>query len=66
MLRCIFGPNLEIFTAIGDDLPCGQAKNKVNFDFEIKFDLEGHGQSPHKTIGILTKVFNNMNLVIFA
>ena len=29
----------------------------VNFDFEVKFDLEGQGQSPLKTIGVLTKVF---------
>ena len=27
------------------------------FDFEVKFDLEGQGQSPPKTIGILTNVF---------
>ena len=24
----------------------GQAQNGVNFDFEVKFDLEGQGQSP--------------------
>ena len=40
----------------------------VNFDFEGKFDLEGKGQSPLKTIGILTKVFYTCvsNLVILA
>ena len=40
----------------------------VNFDFEVKFDLEGQGQSPPKTIGILTKVFYTYgpNLVILA
>ena len=39
-----------------------------NFWFEVKFDLEGQGQSPHKTIGILTKVFYTYgpNLVILA
>ena len=36
-----------------------QAQTGVNFDFEVKFDLEGHGQSTPKTIGILTKVFYN-------
>ena len=43
-------------------------KNGVTFDFEVKFDLEGHGQSPPKTIGILTKVFYTYgpNLVILA
>ena len=43
-----------------------QAQNEVNFDFEVKFDLEGQGQSPPKTIGILTKVFYTYgaNLVI--
>ena len=45
-----------------------QAKNGVNFYFEVKFDLEGQGQSPQKTIGILTKVFYNFgpNLAIPA
>ena len=35
----------------------GQAQRGVNFDFEVIFDLDGQGQSPPKTIGILTKVF---------
>ena len=40
----------------------------VNFDFEAKFDPEGRGQSPPKTIGMLTKVFKSYgpNLVILA
>ena len=43
-------------------------KNWVNFEFEVKFDLEGQGQLPPKTIGILTKVFcfSGPNLVILA
>ena len=43
-------------------------KNEVNRDFEVKFDLEGQGQSPPKTIGILTKVFYIFvpNLVILV
>ena len=41
----------------GDELSQGQAQNGANFDFEVKFDLEGQGQSPPKTIGTLTKVF---------
>ena len=43
-------------------------QNGANFDFEVQFDLEGQGQSPHKTIGILTKVFYTYgpNLVILA
>ena len=42
--------------------------NWVKSDFEVKIDLEGQGQSPHKTIGILTKVFyiSGLNLVILA
>ena len=38
------------------------------FLFEVKFDLEGKGHSPPKTIGILTKVFYiyGPNLVILA
>ena len=52
----------------GDELSRWQAQNRVNFDFEVKFDLEGQGQSPRKTIGILTKVFYTYapNLVILA
>ena len=40
MLRCIFAPNLEIVTSIDGELWHGQAQNGVNFDFEVKFDLE--------------------------
>ena len=65
---CTFGPNLVILAWTGDELSCRQAQNGVTFDFEVKFDLEGQGQSPTKTIGILTKVFYNYgpNLVILA
>ena len=51
-----------------DELSRGQAQNGVNFDFDVKFDLEGQGQSSPKTIGILTKVFYiyGPNLVILA
>ena len=40
----------------------------VNFEFEVKFDLEGQGQLPPKTIGILTKVFcfSGPHLMILA
>ena len=53
---------------MGDELSRGQAQNGVNFDFEVKSDLEGQGQSPPKTIGILTMVFyiSVSNLVILA
>ena len=33
---------------MGDELSHGQAQNGVNIDFEVKFDLEGQGQSPQK------------------
>ena len=57
-----------ILAWIGDELLCRQAQNGVTFDFEVKFDLEGQGQSPPKTIGILIKVFYTYgpNLVILA
>ena len=42
---------------MGGELWCGQAQNGVNWDFQVKFDLEGQGRSVHKTMGILTKVF---------
>ena len=62
------GPNLVALAWMGDELSRGQAQNGVNFDFEVKFDLEGQSQSPPKTIGILTKVFYiyGPNLVILA
>ena len=65
---CTFGPNFVILAWTGDELLCRQAQNRVTFDFEVKFDLEGQGQSPPKTIGILTKVFYTygLNLVILA
>ena len=68
MLRCIFVPNLEIVTSIGGELWHGQAQNGVNIDFGVQFDLEGPGQLPPKTIGILTNVFctSGPNLVILA
>ena len=46
VLKCICGPNWEILSWTGDELSHGQAQNGVNFDFEVKFDLEGQGQSP--------------------
>ena len=65
---CTSGPNLVVLTWMGDELSRGKAHNWVNFDFDIKFDLEGQGQSPPKTIGMLTKVFYiyGTNLVILA
>ena len=46
---CTSGPNLVALAWIGDELSRGQAQNGVSFDLEIKFDLEGQGQSPKKT-----------------
>ena len=45
-----------------------KSSNEANFDFQVKFDLEGQGRSVHKTIGTLTKVFwiFGPNLVILA
>ena len=43
------GPNLVALAWTGDELSREQAQNGVNFDFEVKFDLEGQGQSPPKT-----------------
>ena len=46
----------------------GQAQNGVSLAFQVKFDLEGQGQSPQKTIGTLTKFFCTFcpNLVVLA
>ena len=54
---CTSGPNLVVLARTGDELSHGQAQNGVNFDFDVKFDLEGQGQSPQKIIEILNKVF---------
>ena len=63
-----FVPNLEIVTSIGGELWYGQAQNRVNFDFGVKFDLESQGQSTPKTIEILTNVFYTYgpNLMILS
>ena len=63
-----FGPNLVILAWTGDELSCREAQNGVTFDFEVKFDLKGQGQSPPYTIRILNKVFYTYgpNLVILA
>ena len=42
------GPNLVALAWTGDELSRGQAQNGVNFDFEVKFDLEGRSKSPQK------------------
>ena len=34
------GPNLVVLAWMDDELSHGQAQNGVNFDFEVKFDLE--------------------------
>ena len=53
---------------IDDELWRGQGQNGVNLTFQVKFDLEGQGQSPPKTIGTLTKLFCTFcpNLVVLA
>ena len=68
VLMCIIGLNLEILSWIGGEWWHGQGQNMAFFYFEVKFDLEGQGQSPPKTIGILTKVFYTYgaNLVILV
>ena len=54
-LFCTSRPNLVVLAWTGDEFLREQAQNGVNFQF--KFDLNGQGQSPHITSGILTKVF---------
>ena len=65
---CTSGPNLMVLASTGDELSHRQAQNAVNFDFEVKFDHEGHGQSPPKIIGTLNKIFYTYgpNLVIIV
>ena len=65
---CTSGPNLVVLAWMGGELSRGQAQNKASFDFEVKFDLAGRGQSPHRPIRILAKVFYTygQNLVTLA
>ena len=44
VLRCIFGPNLEILSWIGGEWWHEQTQNMAFFYFEVKFDLEVQGQ----------------------
>ena len=62
------GPIVVALAWTGDVLSRGQAQKRVNFEFEVKFDLKNQGQSPPRTIWILTKVFHTYgpNLVILA
>ena len=59
-------PSLKAW--MGDELWCRQALNGVNFDFHLKFDLEGQGRLPPKTIGTFGEVLCifGPNLVILA
>ena len=57
VLRCVFGPKLVILAWTADELWCEQSQNEVKFEFQVKFDLEGHGQSSPKTIETQTKLF---------
>ena len=66
VLRFIFVSNLEIVTTFGGELWYAQAQNGVNFDFGVQFDLEGHDQSSHKTIGLNVFCISGPNLVILA
>ena len=54
---CTSGPNLVVLAWRVTSSKYGQAQNMVTFDSELKFDLEGQGQSHHKAIGFLTKFF---------
>ena len=50
-ILCTSGPNFVVLAWTGNELSRRQAQNGVNFDFEVKFDLEGQGQSTCKTTG---------------
>ena len=66
VLKCICGPNLVVLAWTANKLSHGQARNGINLDFKVKFDLEDQGQSTPKTIGILTvlRCISGPNLVI--
>ena len=41
-------PKLAGILTVADELWCGQTQNRVKFDFQVKFDLEGQGRSSPK------------------
>ena len=53
---------------MGGELRHGQAQNGVNLAFQVKFDIEGQGQLPSKTIETLTNLrcIFCPNLVVLA
>ena len=53
---CTSGSYLVVLAWKGDELTCGQVQNGVNFDFEVKFNLENQVQTPPKTKVIFTTV----------
>ena len=55
MPRCISGPNFDILI-LAPEFSRGQTQTGIIFDFQVKFDLEDHGHSTPKLIGILTNV----------
>ena len=68
MLRCICDPNLVILALTGDKLLYRQTQNGINWDLQVKFDLEDQGQSTPKTTGFLTvlRCISGPNLVILT
>ena len=68
VLRCIFGPNLEILSCIGCQWWHGQAQNMVFFTFKLNLTWKLRVNLPPKTTGIFTKVFGSSgpNLVTLA
>ena len=68
VLRCISGQNLVVVAWTGDKLLYGQAQNGINFDLQVKFDIEDQGQSTPKTISFLTvpRCISGPNLVILT
>ena len=65
---CTSGPNFVVLAWTGDELSRGQTQNGVNFDFEVKFDLEGQGQSPPQNNRDLSQGLLHLcpNLMILA
>ena len=64
-LFCFSGQNSwaqpeQILSYCADKL---RAKKWVNFRYRIKFELEGHGRLPAKTIKALTKVFGTFGSI---
>ena len=57
MYSASFDPNRMILARTILELSHGKSEIRLKQNIQVKFDIEGQGQSPPKTIGLYSKVF---------